>query len=271
MGWLTGEVALITGGGSGLGLALVERFIDEGAHIAVLQRSAAKAEALKARYGQKIVVVEGDVAKYQDNLNAVNATVERFGKLDCFIGNAGIWDHYADIINMSGEQLDIAFDEIMGINTKSFILGAKAALDELIKTEGSIIYTLSNSALYSAGGGPIYTASKHAGVGIMKELAYELAPKVRVNAVAPSGMNVNIKGAASLGQENLGLLDARDPEKIARGMPLNFLPEPEDMTGAYVLLASRQNNRPLTGVLINADCGLGIRGLRQPRAELFNN
>src|SRR5690606_40015148 len=60
-------------------------------------------------------------------------------------------------------------------------------------------------------------------------------------------MNVNIKGAASLGQENVGLLDARDPEKIARGMPLNFLPEPEDMTGSYVLLPSRQNNRPLTG------------------------
>ena len=158
----------------------------------------------------------------------------------------------------------------VGINTKALILGAKAALDELVKSEGSIILTLSNSALYSSGGGPVYTASKHAGVGIMKELAYELAPKVRVNAVAPSAMNVNIKGAASLGQENLGLLDARDPEKIARGMPLNFLPEPEDMTGSYVLLASRQNNRALTGVLINAECGLGIRGLRQPRAGFFD-
>jgi 2,3-dihydroxy-2,3-dihydrophenylpropionate dehydrogenase len=270
MGWLNDEVALITGGGSGLGLALVERFIEEGAYVAVLQRSASKVRALKERYGEKIVVVEGDVAKYQDNLRAVTETVKRFGKLDCFIGNAGIWDHYADILNTSGEQLDKAFDEIMGINTKAFILGAKAALEELMKSEGSIIFTLSNSALYSAGGGPVYTASKHAGVGIMKELAYELAPKIRVNAVAPSGMNVNIKGAASLGQENLGLLDARDPEKLARGMPLNFLPEPEDMTGAYVLLASRQNNRPLSGVLINADCGLGIRGLRQPRAELFS-
>ena len=83
-------------------------------------------------------------------------------------------------------------------------------------------------------------------------------------------MNVNIKGAASLGQENLGLLDARDPEESARGMPLNFLPEPEEMAGSYVLLASRQNNRRLTGVLINAECGLGIRGLRQPRAGFFD-
>ena len=270
MSWLKNDVALITGGGSGLGLALVERFIDEGAQIGVLQRSAAKVEFLHKRFGDKIVVVEGDVASYQDNVKAVTETVARFGKLDCFIGNAGIWDHYADIVNTSGEQLNQAFDEIMGINTKSLILGAKAALDELIKSEGSIIFTLSNSALYAAGGGPIYTASKHAGIGIMKELAYELAPKVRVNAVAPSGMNVNIKGAATLGQEQIGLLDVKDPQKIASGMPLNFLPEPEAMTGAYVLLASRQNNQPLTGVVINADCGLGIRGLRQPRAELVD-
>lgn len=270
MGWLEGEVALITGGGSGLGLALVERFLQEGAHVGVLQRSQSKVDELIARYGDKIVAVTGDVASFEDNVHAVQATVERFGKLDCFIGNAGIWDHYADIVNMSGEQLDKAFDEIMSINTKGYLLGAKAALDELLKTEGSMIFTLSNSAFYSSGGGPIYTASKHAGVGLVRELAYELAPKVRVNAVAPSGMNVNVKGAASLGQENLGLLDARDPQKIGQGMPLRFLPEPEDMTGSYVLLASRQNNRPLSGVFINADCGLGIRGLRQANAGFFD-
>ena len=85
------------------------------------------------------MAVAGDVANYEDNVRAVQATVERFGKLDCFIGNAGIWDHYADIVNTSGEQLDKAFDEIMGINTKSLILGAKAALNELVKTEGSIV------------------------------------------------------------------------------------------------------------------------------------
>lgn len=269
MGWLKGEVALITGGGSGLGWALVERFLAEGAEVAVLQRSQEKVDALNKHFGDRILTIVGDVASYEDNLRAVQATVERFGKLDCFVGNAGIWDHYADIVNTSGEQLEKAFDEIMGINTKALILGAKAALTELVKSEGSIIFTLSNSALYTAGGGPIYTASKHAGVGVMKELAYELAPKVRVNAVAPSGMNANIKGASSLGQADVGLLDTRDMKKIAAGMPLGFLPEPEAMAGSYVLLASRQNNRPLTGVLINAECGLGIRGLRQPRAGFF--
>ena len=102
MGWLEGEVALITGGGSGLGLALVERFLEEGAHVGVLQRSQEKVDALNKRFGDKIVTVAGDVANFADNVRAVNATVERFGKLDCFVGNAGIWDHYADIVNMSG-------------------------------------------------------------------------------------------------------------------------------------------------------------------------
>lgn len=270
MSWVKDQVVLITGGGSGLGLALVERFLAEGAKVSVLQRSQSKVDALIERFGDEVLAILGDVTVYADNLRAVEATVERFGRLDCFIANAGIWDHYADIVHMSGEQLEQAFDEIMAINTKSLILGAKAALEPLIKSEGSIILTLSNAALYSSGGGPIYTASKHAGVGVMKELAYELAPKVRVNAVAPSGMNVNIKGAASLGQQDKGLLDGRDMSKIGEGMPLQFLPEPEDMTGSYVLLASRENNRPLTGVLINADCGLGIRGLRQPRAGFLD-
>lgn len=270
MAWLKDDVALITGGGSGLGLALVERFIDEGAQVAVLQRSAEKVAFLQQRFAGKVLAIAGDVANFQDNLHAVEQTVQRFGKLDTFIGNAGVWDHYADILNTPAELLDQAFDEIMAINCKALILGAKAALDALIQSQGSIIFTLSNAALYSSGGGPIYTASKHAGVGIMKELAYELAPKVRVNAVAPSGMNANVKGASSLGQDKIGLLDSRDMQKIAQGMPLGFLPEPADMTGAYVLLASKSNNRTLTGVLINAECGLGIRGLRQPRAGFFD-
>lgn len=270
MGWLQNQVVLITGGGSGLGLALVERFLNEGAHVAVLQRSQSKVDELIERYDGKVVAIAGDVAKYEDNVRAVQATVERFGRLDCFIANAGIWDHYADIKKLTGEQLDKLFDEILAINTKGCLLGVKAALDELIKTGGSVILTLSNSALYSSGGGPVYTASKHAGVGLVKELAFELAPKIRVNAVAPSAMNVNIKGSATLGQQNVGLLDARNMGEIAQGMPLKFLPEAEEMTGSYVLLASRENNRPLSGVIINADCGLGIRGLRKPNLGLFD-
>jgi 2,3-dihydroxy-2,3-dihydrophenylpropionate dehydrogenase len=112
--------------------------------------------------------------------------LDRFGRLDCFIGNAAIWDHGATLIGRGGEELERGFDELFAINVKGYLLGAKAAAQALIASEGSIIFTLSNSAFYPGGGGPLYTASKHAGVGLVRQLAYELAPKVRVNAVAPA-------------------------------------------------------------------------------------
>ena len=136
MSWVKDQVVLITGGGSGLGLALVERFLAEGAKVSVLQRSQSKVDALIERFGDQVLAIPGDVTVYADNLRAVEATVERYGRLDCFIANAGIWDHYADIVHMTGEQLEHAFDEIMAINTKSLILGAKAALEPLTQSEG---------------------------------------------------------------------------------------------------------------------------------------
>ena len=74
---------------------------------------------------------------------------------------------------------------MFGVNVKGYLLGAKAAYRELAKTRGSIIFTVSNAGFYPCGGGPLYTASKHAVVGLIRQLAYELAPSVRVNAVAP--------------------------------------------------------------------------------------
>lgn len=262
MSWLKDEVALITGGGSGLGLALVERFLEEGAKVGVLQRSAAKVDMLRERFGKDIVVVQGDVASYEDNQRAVEETVARFGKLDCFIGNAAVWDHAAGLMSLTGEQLDRGFDELFAINVKGYLLGARAAAPELIASRGSMIFSLSNASWYPGGGGPLYTASKHAAVGLIRELAYELAPKVRVNGVGPCGMASDLRGPASLGQQDLRIMDSRTPETIASILPLQFFPSPADFTGPFVLLASRANNSTLSGVMINADAGLGIRGIR---------
>ncbi|MFX1734294.1 3-(cis-5,6-dihydroxycyclohexa-1,3-dien-1-yl)propanoate dehydrogenase [Paraburkholderia sp. A1RI_3L] len=262
MSWLKEEVALITGGGSGLGLALVERFLDEGAHVGVLERSAEKVAALQTRFGEKIVAVQGDVTRYADNERAVTAVTARFGKLDTFVGNAAIWDHAASLISLSPERLAEGFDELFSINVKGYLLGAKAAADALIASRGSMIFTLSNASFYPGGGGPLYTASKHAAAGLIRQLAYELAPKVRVNGVAPCGMASDLRGPASLGQDGIRIMDSRSPEDIASILPLQFFPNPDDFTGPFVLLASRANNRTLSGVMINADAGLGIRGIR---------
>ncbi|RQH00637.1 3-(cis-5,6-dihydroxycyclohexa-1,3-dien-1-yl)propanoate dehydrogenase [Paraburkholderia dinghuensis] len=268
-GWLDNDVALITGGGSGLGLALVERFLAEGARVAVLERSAQKVAALRERFSaSEVVAVQGDVTSYADNERAVNAAVEAFGKLDTFIGNAAIWDHASSLVDLTPEQLDSGFGELFSINVKGYLLGARAAARALIASEGSMIFTLSNSSFYPGGGGPLYTASKHAAVGIIRQLAYELAPKVRVNGVGPCGMASDLRGPASLGQQDLRIMDSRTPEAIASILPLQFFPEPADFTGPYVMLASRANNRVLSGVMINADAGLGIRGIRHAAGGL---
>ena len=86
------QTVIITGGASGLGAAIVKRFIAEGANIGVLDRSEEGCETLRNEYGGKIVCVAGDVRRFDDNNKIVTECINRFGKLDCVIGNAGIWD-----------------------------------------------------------------------------------------------------------------------------------------------------------------------------------
>ena len=130
--------------------------------------------------------------------------------------------------------------------------------------------TLSNASFYVNGGGPIYTAAKHACLGLMRELAYELAPRVRVNAVAPGGMNTDLRGPAAVGLEGRSLATSfakQDEATKAKGMPIplhHSSTDPRDFTGPYVLLASRQNSGTITGEVISADGGIGVRGFGKP-------
>lgn len=266
MGWLEEQVALVTGGGSGLGRAVVDRFVREGAKVAVLDRSAEKLDKLKADYDRTtLVTVRGDVTSPAANRKAVEAAVKAFGRLDTFVGNAGIWDYNIPLAHLPLEMLPEVFGEVFGVNVKGYILGTKAALPALLETRGSIIYTLSNAAFDPGGGGAFYTASKHAVRGLVTELAYELAPKVRVNGVAPGGCGTDLRGPKCLGFDRVSMGGIPGIDKLVEMVtPLGFLPAAEDYAGLYVLLASRENSKTVTGSILRGDGGIGVRGLTQP-------
>ena len=136
MGWLENKVALVTGGASGLGRAIVERFVDEGARVAILDRARERAEELAKRLGERVAPIAGDVTVLSDNQRAVAETVQKFGQLDCFVGNAGIWDFSIPLADLPEDRIGAAFDELFGVNVKGYLLGAKAAYRELAKTRG---------------------------------------------------------------------------------------------------------------------------------------
>ncbi len=258
MGWLENKVALVTGGASGLGRAIVERFLQEGAKVAILDRSRERSEQLASKLG--IATIVGDVTIPADNRRAVDETVKRYGKLDCFVGNAGIWDFNMALVDLPEDRIGAAFDELFGINVKGYLLGAKAAYRELAKTRGSIVFTVSNAGFYPCGGGPLYTASKHAVVGLIRQLAYELAPKIRVNGVAPGAIPTDLRGPSSLSMAQRSIAQIPLKEAVERGLPLGKLPEPGDYTGPYVLLASAENSSTATGGVIICEGGIGVRG-----------
>lgn len=267
MGWLDDTVTLVTGAGSGLGRAIVDRFVAEGARVGALEIDEAKAEALAGDLGGSVEVVVGDATSLADNRRAVDATTARFGRLDVFVGNAGVWDYGTSLEALPPEAIDAAFDEVFHLNVKGYLLGAKAALDALRATRGSIIFTVSNAGFWPGGGGPLYVGAKHAVMGLVKQLAYELAPDIRVNGVAPGGMATDLRGPRALGMADMSWGSLPVDRIIESMSPLGRAIAPADYTGHYVLLASRQNSLTVTGSVHNCDGGMGVRGRRDEEAS----
>lgn len=273
-GWLDGYVALITGGGSGLGRAVAERYVAEGAHVAIVGHDSGQLEATVADQPDqdRWLPIHADVRDTDALHAAVDAVVSRFGKLDTLVANAGIWDYQRQLTRLSGSELSELFDELMAINVKGYLLAAEAAWRELVRNEGSIVMTLSNASFYVAGGGPVYTAAKHAAHGLVRELAYELAPRVRVNGVAPGGMDTDLRGPSAIGLQDRSLavsFSRRDPATRAAGMPVplhHSSTDPQHFTAPYVLLAARDQSGTITGEVISADGGIGVRGFTSPAA-----
>jgi NAD(P)-dependent dehydrogenase (short-subunit alcohol dehydrogenase family) len=272
MAQLEGQVALVTGGGSGIGRAVVDRYVEEGARVCIMDISAERlAELSRLYYGERVIGVQGDATTVEANERAVRQTVEKFSKLDVFVANAGLGDAFRELIDIPTADVPRVYKEIFDLNVLAVIIGARVAVKELVKTQGSIIVTLSNSSFYPDGGGVMYIASKHAALGIVRQLAHEFAPMVRVNGVSPGATKTDIRMPASFGLDERGerirthTHPSNKDAAVEAVTPLRMHAEPADHSGAYVLLASRRDSKAMTGTVVKSEAGLGIRGLRRVR------
>jgi NAD(P)-dependent dehydrogenase (short-subunit alcohol dehydrogenase family) len=253
---LAGTRAIITGAASGIGRAVLRRYITEGARVIAVTLNPQDAAGLEAE-GANVVI--GDVKHYATAARAVAAALQHFGGLDVVVANAGLWDFHKRVEKQTPEELQSGFDEIFGVNLLGPLFAARAAFGELRKSGGSIIVTGSNASFLAGGGGALYTASKFALRGLVMQLAQEFAPEIRVNGVAPGATDTALSGPAALGQSARAM--NADPDRMAamaRHMLLGRVSVPEDHASLFVLLASKTESAYITGAMLCSDGGLTI-------------
>jgi NAD(P)-dependent dehydrogenase (short-subunit alcohol dehydrogenase family) len=258
-GWLADKRALVIGAGSGIGRAVVDAFLAEGARVGVLERDEPKCEKLAAEL-PAVPVVVGDATTREANEQAVSTTVSAFGGLDVLVNCVGVFDFYRGIAELDADRIDSAFDEIFRINVKSHLHSVKAALPALRENRGAVILTESTSAYYPGRGGVLYVSTKFAVRGLVTALAHELAPEIRVNGVAPGGtLNTDLRGLSSLGLDERRLNDTPGrATELASRVPLQVALSGEDHAWSYVFLAS-DRSRGVTGGVVHPDGGIAVK------------
>ncbi|MGH9110351.1 MAG: SDR family NAD(P)-dependent oxidoreductase [Acidimicrobiales bacterium] len=253
---LADVAAVVTGGGSGIGRAVVDAYLTEGAAVVVVERSPEQVERLRRGSTHGLSVVAGDATEEGALADAVSQAASAgrsFGQLTCCVG---IFDSFARISEMAPDVLRAAGSELWSTNVLSGLLAVNLAWPWLRETAGSVIFTVSESAFHVTGGGVLYGSTKWALRGAIEHLASELAPSVRVNGVAPGGTTgTRFAGTPVLGEpEPADTRPGRD-SRIAAGNVLGVVPTPTDHVGAYLYLADPDASRVVTGVVINTDGG----------------
>jgi NAD(P)-dependent dehydrogenase (short-subunit alcohol dehydrogenase family) len=259
---LAGRVAIVTGAGSGNGLAIATTFAREGAAVSIGEFSEPRGEAAEAaivRAGGQAIFVPTDVRNSEDIDQLVSRTIEQFGRLDVLVNNAGVLDGYATCLDTSLEL----FEQVISINLRGVFLGCKRALAEMVpRGYGKIVNVASVAGLQAMGGGLAYTTSKHAVVGLTRQIAAEYGPSgIRANAICPGSIATNLRQntAEIIGVQDTGRgLGAMAPEDLARIVPLGFRGAAEDIAHAAVFLASPESDY-MNGHSLVVDGGWSIR------------
>jgi NAD(P)-dependent dehydrogenase (short-subunit alcohol dehydrogenase family) len=222
-------VTVITGGGSGIGLASARRLAAEGARVVIADVNAAAGKTAADEVGGEFVLT--DVTSETDVQNLFQATVDRFGRVDVAFNNAGIAPPDDDSILVTGMD---AWQRVQDVNLTSVYLCCKYAIGHMQRQgKGSIINTASFVALMGAATSQIsYTASKGGVLAMTRELGVQFAREgIRVNALCPGPVNTPL----------LKELFAKDPERAARRLvhvPMGRFAEPEEIAAAVAFLAS---------------------------------
>jgi len=254
MGRLDGKVAVVTGGASGIGAAIVDRFVEEGALVVVADLQERAGDNMAERHGPSARFCRTDVTDEAEVAAAVDLAVASFGRLDVMVNNAGIIGAVGPI----AETSEAAFDETVGVLLKGVFLGTKHAA-RVMTTQGSgvIISTASTAGVIGGLGPHLYTAAKHAVVGLTRSVANELGPHgIRVNSVAP-GSTVTPMTTTLRGDEPED--EAVVAERLASRSLLGIAGLPTDIANGVVYLASDEA-RYVTGHCLVIDAGQTTSG-----------
>jgi len=248
---LAGKVALITGGGTGIGRAIALGFAREGASVAVAGRRLEKLREVTREIekgGGKGLAMECDVTRARDVERAVKGTVERFGRLNVLVNNAGALS-VSTVEGISEEE----WDRLMTVNMKGPFLVSRAVLPAFRKAGGGTIVNIGSVlGLYAVKDRAAYCASKGGVTMLTKAMALDHAHEhIRVNCICPSVVETDlVKGVFNETEEGQAKLKAR-----LATIPLGRLGQPEDVAEMAIFLASEESSW-LTGAAIPLDGGV---------------
>jgi NAD(P)-dependent dehydrogenase (short-subunit alcohol dehydrogenase family) len=233
----TGKVALVTGGGNGIGRAACVAFARHGAKVVAVDCDGAAAEAtagIVRQNGGEAIAVTADVTKSAEVQAYVKATIDMFGRIDCFFNNAGIEGKVMPLV----EYDEAVFDAVIGVNVKGVFLGLRHVLPQMIRQKsGAIVNTASVAGLVGTPRMPAYVASKHAVLGLTKTAAGEVARQgIRVNAVCPGPVDTRMIHAL---EEQLSPADpAAMSERYQAAMPTGRYTTVEEIANMVLFLCS---------------------------------